>query len=344
MTIGEIAKLAGVSKTTVSRVLNGKPDVSDTTSERIKKIIQDTGFTPNAFAKAINDKKTHTIGLVIPYSVSYIFSSQYFSELLRGISSHIDERLYHLMLCYPQSGNCVEIFKEGRVDGFIVITPSLNQTEILDELVSAKAPFILTSKLPGYMEKSVAYVDIDERKATRQAVEHLIALGHKKIACVGEDLSVSSQERIAEYRQCLLDNNIPCREKYIRLSNDKDLPEAGCELAQELMSLSEPPTAIFCCADMIAIGVYKTLHMLGVRIPQDVSVVGFDDIFMCQYLNPPLTTIHQSAYDRGHIVTEKLIDYLETGASGERIILDSYLHVRNSMDAPSGKQNMADLP
>lgn len=159
--------MAGVSKTTVSRVLNDKPDVSHTTSDRIKRIIQDTGYTPNAFAKAINDKKTHTIGLVIPYTASYIFTSQYFSELLRGISSDVDERTYHLMLCYPKNGNCAEIFKEGRVDGFIVITPSLDQTRVLDELQAVDAPYIMTSKLPGYMENSVAYVDIDERGAAR---------------------------------------------------------------------------------------------------------------------------------------------------------------------------------
>lgn len=334
MTIGEIAKIAGVSKTTVSRVLNGKPDVSATTSDRIKKIIQDTGFIPNAFAKAINDKKTHTIGLVIPYSVSYIFSSQYFSELLRGISTRIDERMYHLMLCYPKSGSCAEIFKEGRVDGFIVITPSLNQTDTLDELKSVNAPFILSSLLPGYMNDAVAYVDIDEREAVRQAIEYLITLGHRRIACVGEDMSASAQERIAAYRQCLKDHGIPCNEEYVRLSGAKDLPEAGCQLARELMTLPVPPTAIFCCADMIAIGVYKELHSMGIRIPQDVSVIGFDDIFMCEYLNPPLTTVHQSAYDRGYIITEKLIDYLERGTFGEREVLNSYLNIRQSTSAP----------
>ena len=99
-----------------------------------------------------------------------------------------------------------------------------------------------------------------------------------------------------------------------------------------MMNLPEPPTAIFCCADMLAIGVYKALYTLGVRIPQDVSVVGFDDIFMCQYLNPPLTTVHQSAYDRGRMVAEKLINYLETGTFGEQTILDTYLQLRSSTD------------
>ena len=324
--------MAGVSKTTVSRVLNDKPDVSHTTSDRIKRIIQDTGYTPNAFAKAINDKKTHTIGLVIPYTASYIFTSQYFSELLRGISSDVDERTYHLMLCYPKNGNCAEIFKEGRVDGFIVITPSLDQTRVLDELQAVDAPYIMASKLPGYMENSVAYVDIDERGAARQVIEHLIGLGHRRISCVGETQSVSSQERVAEYRKCLEEQGIPYREEYARLSGDSTLPEGGYEMARDLMNLPEPPTAIFCCADMLAIGVYKALYTLGVRIPQDVSVVGFDDIFMCQYLNPPLTTVHQSAYDRGRMVAEKLINYLETGTFGEQTILDTYLQLRSSTD------------
>lgn len=335
MTIDEIAKLAGVSKTTVSRVLNNKPDVSKETLNRVNAVIRDTGYTPNAFAKAINDKRSNTIGLVIPYAASYIFSSQYFSELLRGISTLVDERSYCLMLCYPSNGNCIDFFKQGRVDGFVVITPGLKQVGIIDELLAAKAPFILTSELPQYAGRAT-WVDVDEYTGAHQAVEHLVSLGHTQIAYIGEADCFCSHRREEAYRNCLLENDIPCHEEYICLSND-DLMESGYTLTNKLMELPNPPTAIFCSADMVAIGANRALNALGIRIPQDVSLVGFDDVFMSQYLTPPLTTVHQSAYDRGYVVAKNLIDFLHDNIPMKNQMLDLYLQIRDSSVAPSGK-------
>lgn len=332
MTIDELARLAGVSKTTVSRVLNRKPDVSKETSARINALIRDTGYTPNAFAKAINNKKSNTIGLVIPYGANYIFTSQYFSELLRGISSQIDERAYCLMLCYPKDSNCVEFFKQGRVDGFIVITPDLEHTDFIDDMLAVKAPFILTSALPKYHDVA-PHIDIDEYAAAWMAVEHLIGLGHTRIAFIGEDISVSSKRRCIAYQECLTAHNIPFREEYVQLGYD-ELMEFGCTFTKKLMELPQPPTAIFCAADMIAIGANRALHMLNRQIPRDVSLVGFDDIFMCRYLNPPLTTIHQSAYNRGYIVSKILVDFLQHGTPMEYQSLDFHLEIRDSSAPP----------
>lgn len=332
MTIDEIARLAGVSKTTVSRVLNQKPDVSKETADRINTLIRDTGYTPNAFAKAINNKKSDTVGLVIPYAASYIFSSQYFSELLRGISTQVDERSYCLMLCYPKNSNCIDIYKQGRVDGFIVITPSLKHTGFIDELLEVNAPFILTSELPEYSDR-VAFMDIDEYAAAWTVVEHLIELGHTRIAFIGEDASVCSGRRADAYRKCLETHEIPFREEYVRLGTN-ELAEFGCNFTKELMSLPNPPTAIFCAADMIAIGANRGLHMLELQIPEQVSLVGFDDIFISRYLNPPLTTVHQSPYDRGYNVSKKLIDFLEDGISMKADPLDFHFEIRSSTSAP----------
>ena len=331
MTINELAKLAGVSKTTVSRVLNGKPDVSKATMDRINALIKDTDYTPNAFAKAINIKKSRTLCLVLPFTPSYIFSSMYYSDLLRGIYTHVDERSYYLMLCYPKNNNCSSFFKQHRVDGFIVITPSLRHTDIIDELREVDAPTILTSALPDC--PYFPYADINEFEGTRQAIEHLIQLGHRRIAYIGEAFSACSLQREHAMKECLAKHSIVCNEAYIRLAND-DLMMSGYEQTKVLMGLQTPPTAIFCSADTTAIGALSALHELKIRVPNEVSLIGFDDVFMCKYLDPPLTTVHQSAYMRGYTVTKAIIDFLEDETPMHNIILEQSLQIRSSTAKP----------
>lgn len=331
LTIDEIASLAGVSKTTVSRVLNGKPDVKKETADRILSLIRETGYVPNIYAKAINGKKPHTIGLVIPYSASYIFSSSYFSEMLRGISTNLDEHNYCLMLCY-QNANFTDYYRQGRVDAFIVITPNLRQTDFIDELLDTRIPFSLTSSIPKYQDR-IPFVDLDDEGAARTVVEYLLSLGHKDIAFIGEDCSAASGRRLSAFKSCLLNHGITLRSEYVCLGGD-DLISFGYSFAWDLMNLPKPPTAIFCAADMIAIGANRALHKLNLRIPQQVSLVGFDDVFISQYLNPPLTTVHQSAFDRGYQVAEMLIQHLETGEPMQGKKLDYRLVVRDSTVPP----------
>lgn len=332
MNIDEIAKLAGVSKTTVSRVLNNRPDVSKETADRINTLIKCTGYTPNAFAKAINKKQANTIGLVIPYEASYIFSNMYFVELLRGISTHIDERSYYLMLCYPKGNNFVDIFKQKRIDGFIVISPDVNHARIINDLLEAKAPLILTANVPCYTG-ATAYVDIDDALGARLAIEHLISLGHRRIAYVGESSVISALRRKEAYLECLRIHNISSDENLIRCA-EGNMVEAGYNIMKDLMTLPSPPTAVFFSTDMLAIGANNAAHNMGLQIPEDVSLVGFDDVFMSQYLSPPLTTVFQSAYDKGRIAAKTLIDYLEDGVPMSNQLLDISLQLRSSTAPP----------
>lgn len=332
MNIDEIARLAGVSKTTVSRVLNNRPDVSKETADRINALIKCTGYTPNAFAKAINKKQANTIGLVIPYEASYIFSNMYFVELLRGISTHIDERSYYLMLCYPQGNNFVDFYKQKRIDGFIIISPDVNHARIINDLVEAKAPLILTANVPCYTG-AAAYVDIDDAKGAQLAAEHLISLGHRRIAFVGENNIISSMRRRDAYRECLYSHNILPDENLIRYAQG-NMVEAGYNLMTDLMQLSDPPTAVLFSTDMLAIGASNAALNMGLNIPTDVSLVGFDDVFMSQYLSPPLTTVFQSAYDKGRIAAQKLIDYLEDETPMDNQLLDIELRLRSSTAPP----------
>ena len=336
MNIDEIAKLAGVSKTTVSRVLNNRPDVSKETADRINALIKYTGYTPNAFAKAINKKQANTIGLVIPYEASYIFSNMYFVELLRGISTHIDERSYYLMLCYPKGNNFVDFFKQKRIDGFIIISPDVNHARIINDLVEVKAPLILTANVPCYTG-TAAYVDIDDALGARLAVEHLISLGHRRIAYVGESSVISALRRKEAYLECLRAHDILPDETLLCYA-EGNMVEAGYNLMEGLMHLPNPPTAVFFSTDMLAIGANNAAHNMGLHIPTDVSLVGFDDIFMSPYLSPPLTTVFQSAYDKGRIAAQILIDYLEDGTPMHNQLLDISLRLRSSTAPPNASR------
>jgi LacI family transcriptional regulator len=153
MNIEEIAKLAGVSKSTVSRVLNNKPDVSKETFERVNAIIRAADYTPNAFAKAINENKSKTIGLIIPHDANYFFSNFYYTEFLHGISVLIDEQSYYLMLFYPKFNDYILAFKQKRVDGFIVAIPALEHNKLINALAGVGAPLILTGVLLNALKK-----------------------------------------------------------------------------------------------------------------------------------------------------------------------------------------------
>lgn len=332
MNIEEIAKLAGVSKSTVSRVLNNKPDVSKETFERVNAIIRAADYTPNAFAKAINENKSKTIGLIIPHDANYFFSNFYYTEFLHGISVLIDEQSYYLMLFYPKFNDYILAFKQKRVDGFIVAIPALEHNKLINALAGVGAPLILTG-CPPECFKEIPYVDVDDVYGARLAMEHFIKLGHKRIAFVGEEKLISSSYRLSSYRQCLKDYNLEYDESLIRLTSETPL-EAGYTIMRELMSLPKPPTAIFFSSDMLAISASSVAHSMGLEIPRDVSLIGYDGIIMSKYLYPPLTTVYQPAFNKGYASAKMLIEYLKNGTPMKPLYLDTHLLVRGSTAPP----------
>jgi LacI family transcriptional regulator len=326
-TIGEIAELAGVSKTTVSRVINNKPDVNPETREKILALIATYDFQPSIFAKAIYSHKSNNIGLIIPHTVDHIFSNQFYVDVLRGISTEIERSHYFLLICYVQEANVVNIFRQKRVDGFVIMSPASLHHNIIHELRRAEAPFISTSKLSG--EKDMVYVDVDNAKGASMAVEHLIALGHRKIAYIGRTTFTSSQDRQTGYRQTLEKHGMSENEKYVRMTDSSSV-KSGYDEMKDLLCLDDPPTAVFLENDLMAVGAIKAAKDLGLRIPEDVSIVGFDDIPLAQYTTPALTTIHQPAFIKGVEATQLLLQFLEQGIVPVSKILDVELIVRNS--------------
>jgi LacI family transcriptional regulator len=330
ITIGELAKIAGVSKTTISRVINSKPDVDPGTREKILSLISEYGFQPNAFAKAISQKQSNHIGLLIPHKAEYVFSNPFYTEVMRGVSTAVDENGYYLLICYAHEVNYMDIYKQKRVDGFVLLSPGSFHKHIIEALNVGSVPFVSTAKILG--EAEMTYVDVDNFAGASMLMQHLVSLGHQRIAFIGKPTLQSSQDRLSAYKTVLAKAGIQY-DPELALVTDTSSVESGHEYTLRLLRAQRPPTAIFLANDVMAIGAINAAHEIGLRVPEDISIVGFDDIPFSNYTNPPLTTVHQPAFEKGVRAAKLLINLLETQKPQESIILPMEMAVRKSTAA-----------
>jgi LacI family transcriptional regulator len=327
VTIDEIARLAGVSKTTVSRVMNNKPDVSPQTKETVLDLIAKYDFRPNAFAKAISLKKSHSIGLIIPHEATYIFSNPFYVEVMRGVSTEVDKLGYFLFICYPHDQNYVDFYKQKRADGFVLMSPGSFHKNIIRSLFDAGAPFVSTSIVSG--EKDMVYVDVNNFDGAVSAMEYLISLGHRRIGFIGKPTLTSSIDRLKGYQAVLARHNIPFDENLVRIAEIGSIA-GGCSVMNDLLKNKNIPTAVFLVNDMLAIGAIKAANDNGYSVPKDISIIGFDDVPLAECISPSLTTVHQPAYEKGVKAARLLIQYLEKKKVPKSQILDTQLIIRDS--------------
>ncbi|MDR3588849.1 MAG: LacI family DNA-binding transcriptional regulator [Negativicutes bacterium] len=328
ITINSIAKLAGVSRTTVSRVLNNKPDVNKETREKVLEVIKEYDFYPSVFATGNKTKKTNTLGLIIPYEYDSVFTNPFYAEVMRGILAEAAREGYFILNCsYRDNSEYISIFKQKRVAGFIIVSPSADNYDLFDRFNDVGIPYVATAKIPS--AKSLNYVDVDNSHGAMLAVDHLVSLGHRRIAIItGPKFLVSHEDRLAGYKLGLIQNDLPYQSQYIKFGDNSI--ESGFTAAKELLVLEEKPTAFFAAADMMAIGVIKALQSEGYAVPGDVSVIGFDNIPMAEYIEPPLTTIGQPANRKGAEACRMLIQFLEDGYPVQKSILPVELKVRDT--------------
>lgn len=307
ITINEIAKLAGVSKATVSRVLNNKPDVLPETREKIKSIISEYDFQPNAFAKAITNKSCKTFGVVILNDANYVLSNPYYNEVFRGISIEAKNNGYHLMLTFSEGDDFLSAVKQKRVDGLLLVSPGRNHQKVIEQLRELGTPFVSTSKMPGVND--INFIYNDDYNGACLAIEHLIQLGHRRIGLI-TNLSVlaSSEERLDGYRTTLKKYGIPFDEKIV-FYGDTSI-SSGYESMQKLLR-EKDVTSVFVAGDLMAAGAISAINEENLRVPEDISIVGFDDIPLAGYLNPPLTTLRQHPFDKGRLAVQMLMDIIE---------------------------------
>lgn len=319
--------MAGVSKTTVSRVLNEKPDVDPDTRKKILDLIDQYDFQPNAFAKAISLQKSHHIGLIIPHEAEYIFSNPFYTEVMRGVSTEVDCQGYYMVLCYAHEINYLDIFRQKRVDGFVLLSPGSFHKHIIESLNEEGVPFVSTAKISD--EPHMTYVDVDNYYGATLAMEHLVSLGHRHIAYIGKPTLQSSIDRMNGYIDVMKRHNIHCCDEWVVVSETSST-QSGYEHTCELLNRPNRPTAIFLANDVMAFGALKAAKDCGLRVPEDLSIVGFDDIPLASFASPALTTVRQPTLEKGMLSARALINWLKTDEQPASLILNLDLVVRQS--------------
>jgi len=294
-TILDVAKRANVSIATVSRVVNDSPHrVNAKTREKVLKVVRELDYRPNALAQGLIIKKTMTIGVIIPD-----ISNPYYAEIVRGIQDVADEAGYAAILQNTDRKKdrivkYIGIVREKRVDGIIFSGGIIHG----HEAQSALGEFSQRVVVIGRHEVDFPAVRVDNIGGATQAIQHLIDLGHQRISFInGPDLSTTSLDRLQGYKNALAQNRIPFQATLVKKGNLT--PQSGYVATKKLLQLKDRPTAIFASNDLMAFGAINAAKSLGLTIPDDLAVIGFDNIALSSYFDPPLTTVEIPMYELG---------------------------------------------
>jgi DNA-binding LacI/PurR family transcriptional regulator len=326
VTIKDVAKKANVAPSTVSRVIANSPRISEKTKKRVRKIMDELGYHPNLNARSLANQTTTAIGLVMPSSANKSFQNPFFPEVIRGISSFAHIKEYSL---YMSTGETEEEIYEGvvkmvqgrRVDGIVLLYSRIDD-KVIQYLIEQDFPFVLIGK-PHQAVEEVTYIDNDNYLAGREVTEYLISLGHKQIAFVGgsPDLMVT-KERLAGVREALKIAGLPLLDEYIFYMDF--LREGGQKAVEQLMSLPQPPSAIVVTDDLMALGVLSTLVEKGYSIPDDISVVSFNNVIFAEIASPPLTSVDVRIFQLGYEAAKSLIEKIESPDLAPKSIIVPY--------------------
>jgi LacI family transcriptional regulator len=336
LTLEQIAALAGVSRATVSRVINDQPRVSSETRQRVLAIIRERGYHPNVAARSLASRRTQTIGLIIPSTMYASIGSPYYALIMHGVTTACEQRRYSLMLSpatmlTPQGYE--RIIHSGTVDGLVISTTSVGK-QFLSWLHAEGFPFVLIGRQPDMPDINTVAADYEQGGA--MAAQHLLWLGYNRIATItGPSDHGGAVGRRNGFLDTLSQAGRFCPDHYI-----VEAPfnmQAGQEAMRRLLAADPIPEAVFCASDEMAIGAIRAIHEAGLHVPSDIAVVGFDDIPMARSIEPPLTTVRQPIERMGFAATSMLIDILETRTLNsamrlepQHVILPTELVVRDS--------------
>lgn len=342
MKSSDVAKLAGVSRSTVSKVINDYPNIPKETKDRVWKVIKESGYVPNSSAQRLAGKASKILGIFIvdldnTKDENRVVSSPYFSSLIAALIDKTKQKGYNVLVSEilekEDFEQCHHLFSSKTISGGIFLGVKINDDE-LKKLIERnyKIVFIDKRNEKKLSLQNINFINPENTKGAAMATQYLIDKGHSKIAHItGDLLKLSSQERLEAFRKTMKKNNLELEEKYIENGHYNE--EGGYEATKKILKRCKP-TAIFSGNDSMAIGAIKAISEKGLRIPEDISIIGFDNVPLAKYSTPSLTTINVSIMDLG----EKAVDSLLKIIDGENKEGKSYRIKTNLIERKSVKE------
>jgi DNA-binding LacI/PurR family transcriptional regulator len=344
--IADVAREAGVSKTAVSFAFNSPDRLAPETASRIRGVADSLGYRPHPVARMLTQRRTHTLGVLTPQALSVIFSNPFFGAFSEGVALAAEQEGYALHFISPLHGSLARAMGRATVDGVVAVGLSANHPEV-EQIRAAGVPLVMvdSSALPDQPG-----VDVDDEGGARAAAEHLLALGHRDLLVVGVEPPSPGAglepdgvmgRRLRGYLEALASHGVELPEHAVVVGPARI--EGGLAAMRRAYEDGLRPTGVLAMSDAMAIGVLRAARELGLRVPEDLSVVGFDDIDISEYTNPPLTTVHQPIRMKGESAVRLLLSVVQRRhLRPEQIRLETRLMVRASTGpAPRRRQEVA---
>lgn len=329
VTIYDIAKKSGFSPTTVSKALNDYPDISAATKMKIRTIARELGYTPNSSARALATSKSWLIGVLYNEDQGLGIRHPHFSEIIEKFKERIEQAGYELIFISQRIGERNNFIYEHcvhrGVDGVFIANPP--EAEGLEDLINSRIPCVASEPVPG----NVTCVVSDNVEGAKKAADYLFSLGHRRVAHIaGPSNAASSQERIMGYKMSIRAHDTDYEDGIIEFAEQYNF-KSGYEAMQRLLDMDQPPTGLFCASDILACGAIAAARERGLYVPEDVSIIGFDDIDIAAYVVPALTTVRQNRAEIGLTCAEMLLKILDGEKTrSEPIRIPTQLIIRNS--------------
>lgn len=333
VTIKDVAALAGVSPSTVSRTCKNNPSISEETKERVRKAMAELGYEPNFQASNLASQNSRTIGIILPASAKEVYENSFYLEAIQGISHYCNGRQYMTTIVTGQDEAEIldavrSMSRSGKVDGFIILY-SKKDDPVIDYLFNEGLLYILIGKATQYTNQTI-YIDNDNLLAGREAAEYLYQLGHRRIAYLGSDSSLMfSADRKAGYQLSLASHQLPVRPEYC--VEVKNVSENNEEAIRGLLMQKDRPTAILVSDDILAVSLERVCLENHLAIPEDLSIISFNNSLFARLTSPQLTSIDIGAGQLGSEAASQIINHIENpNLLATKIIVPHHLIERDS--------------
>ncbi len=318
VTIKDVAEKAGVSIATVSRVINNSDQVSALVRERVLEVIEELDFRPNPVARSLVMKKSHLIGVVVPDMSNY-----FLGEIMNGIEEITRTYQYDIIVCNTRGNHELEkryldLFYAKQVEGIIFMSWKL-ENSVVEHITKIDIPVVMVNRNTSKL--TIPSVSIDNYKAAYELTHYLLQKGHTQIALIRNSIDVDAfgLEQYKGYKQALMEYGIEVNKNYVRYGDFSI--ENSYQIVKSFIKENDIPTAIFATSDVMAIGAINALKDSGYQVPEDVSVVGFNDIRLASLYRPKLTVIHQPLFNIGTVAVKMIIDRIKGEKSGDNIVI-----------------------